>query len=131
MKLSKETKSKRKQRGAVTAEMGMVLPLLLLLFVGTIDMSRAMMAYSTLTHASQKAARFACVRSSSSDAPASAAQIKARALQHVVGLDPSQVGVDTTYLPTNAPGGVVQVSSSLLIHTTSVPGTSSNRTMTL
>jgi Flp pilus assembly protein TadG len=101
--------SKKGQRGAVTAEFGFVLPLFLLLFIGTIDMSRAMFAYSTLTHASQKAARFACVRSSSSDNPASVDQIKARARQHIVGLNPGEVDVDTSYLPTNSPGGTVQV----------------------
>jgi Flp pilus assembly protein TadG len=102
-------RNKKRQRGAVTVELGLILPLFALLFIGVIDMSRAMLAYSTLTHASQKAARYACVRSTSSDNPASAAQIKSRALQHIVGLNTSEVDVNTTYLPTNAPGGVVQV----------------------
>ncbi len=102
-------RNKKRQRGVVTVELGLILPLFALLFIGVIDMSRAMLAYSTLTHASQKAARFACVRSTSSDNPASEAQIKSRALQHIVGLDTSHVDVNTTYLPTNAPGSVVQV----------------------
>lgn len=106
---NRKKNSKNGQRGTATAELGMVLPLFALLFIGAIDMSRAMFAYSTLTHASQKAARFACVRSSSSDNPASAEQIKARARQHIVGLNPAEVDVDTSYLSTNAPGGTVQV----------------------
>jgi Flp pilus assembly protein TadG len=105
-------RKKDPQRGAATVELGLVMALVMMLVVGIIDMGRAIHAYSSLTHAAGRAARWAAVRSSLSDAPASISMIEAKALSDAVGLDPDKVEVVTDWAPANAPGGVVSVSLS-------------------
>ena len=100
------------QRGAATVELGLVMALVMLLVVGIVDMGRAIHAYSALTHAAGRAARWAAVRSAQSEAPASLSMIEAKALSDTVGLDPEKVQVVTDYAPANAPGGIVSVSLS-------------------
>jgi hypothetical protein len=104
-------RKKDPQRGAATVELGLVMALVMMLVVGIIDMGRAIHAYSSLTHAAGRAARWAAVRSSLSDAPASISMIEAKALSDAVGLDPDKVEVVTDWAPANAPGGVVSVTA--------------------
>ena len=100
------------ERGSGVVEVSLALTAFILLTAGVIDMSRAMMAYSTLTHASAKAARFASVRSSESEDPASTGEIETQALNAAVGLVEANLTVNTDWTPINAPGSVVQVTMS-------------------
>jgi len=49
----------RQQRGANLVEMALVLPLLLMLLMGVVDVGRAFYSYVTLTNAVREGARFA------------------------------------------------------------------------
>ena len=100
---------KRSERGGAVAEFAMIVPIVGLLFLGIIDCTRAMLAYHTLTHASEAAARFASVRSRTSTAPATTGTIKTRVLQSSTGLQAGQVDVTATWTPANVRGGVVRV----------------------
>jgi hypothetical protein len=50
---------RRDDRGANLVEMALVLPLLLMLFMGIVDFGRAYYSYVTLTNAAREGARFA------------------------------------------------------------------------
>jgi Flp pilus assembly protein TadG len=99
------------EKGSGVVEVALALTVFIMLTAGVIDMSRAMMAYSTLTHATARAARFAAVRSSQSDFPASNSEIETAAMDAAVGLDPDELTVTTGWTPNNAPGSTVQVSA--------------------
>jgi Flp pilus assembly protein TadG len=99
-----------REKGSGVVEVALALTVFILLTAGVIDMSRAMMAYSTITHATARAARFAAVRSSQSDYPASNSDIENTAVTAAVGLDTEEIAVTTAWSPNNAPGSTVQVS---------------------
>jgi Flp pilus assembly protein TadG len=113
MRRNKQAKGHRKgERGSGVVEVALALTAFILLTAGVIDMSRAMMAYSTLTHASAKAARFASVRSAQSEDPASNGEIETQAVNAAAGLVEANLTVNTDWTPLNAPGAVVQVTMS-------------------
>jgi Flp pilus assembly protein TadG len=93
----------------MVSEFALVFPLFAITFLGLVDVSRAMFTYHTLTHASEAAARFASVRSATSDSPATNATVTARVLEAGVGLDPGIVDVTTVWSPSNKRGGTVRV----------------------
>jgi len=102
-----KSQQKRSQRGGAVFEFAMLLPLISILFLGIIDFSRAMLAYNALTHASEAAARFASVRSRTSQSPATTGTIKTRVLQAGTGLEPEKIDVTATWTPGNIRGGIV------------------------
>ena len=104
-----KSQQKRLQRGGAVFEFAMLLPLISILFLGIIDFSRAMLAYNALTHASEAAARFASVRSRTSQSPATTGTIKTRVLQAGTGLEPEKIDVTATWTPGNIRGGIVSV----------------------
>ena len=104
-----KTRRNGREHGGTVLELGLVIALVMVLCVGIIDMGRAIHAYSALTHAAGRAARWAAVRSAQSEDPASAAMVEAKALGDVVGLDPERIAVVTDWAPVNSPGGVVSV----------------------
>jgi Flp pilus assembly protein TadG len=106
----KMQRGRRGERGSGVVEAALALTVFIALTAGVIDMARAMMAYSTLTHAAARAARFASVRSSQSDYPATDGEIETRAIDSATGLNPDHLTVNTTWSPNNAPGATVQVS---------------------
>lgn len=105
-------KERRNEKGSGVVEVALALSVFILLTAGVIDMSRAMMAYSTITHATSRAARFAAVRSSQSESPASNSDIENTALNAAVGLNLDEVTVTTEWTPNNAPGATVRVAMS-------------------
>jgi len=90
-------------------EMAILTPLLFLLTLGAFELGRGVWTKHTLSHAAREAARYASVRSLTSDDPATAATIEARAKQAAVGIDASLMTVTTTWNPSNQQGGTVRV----------------------
>lgn len=54
-------KAKRKERGAVAVEMAMLLPLLLLILIGTIEFGRVLNVQISMTQAAREGARYAAI----------------------------------------------------------------------
>jgi hypothetical protein len=106
--------SRRPSAGQSLAEFALVLPVLLLLFMGILDFGRAVYAYNTLSNAAREGARVAIV---DQNAPAGVPAGAQRAADQATGLgvDPS-TDVDVTYTapdgsgcPTRAIGCVATV----------------------
>lgn len=51
------TKLKRNQKGQTLVELALILPILIILLMGTIEFGRVFLSYLTVTHASREAAR--------------------------------------------------------------------------
>jgi Flp pilus assembly protein TadG len=100
---------RRRERGGAVFEFALVFPLIGLTALGLVDVSRAMLTYHTLTHASAAAARFASVRSSTSLTPATTGTITDRVVDSSVGLEPDKVTVTATWTPGNIRGATVHV----------------------
>jgi Flp pilus assembly protein TadG len=99
----------RRQRGSTVAEMAILMPVLMLLTIGAIELGRGVWTKHVLGHVAREAARYASVRSVTSDDPATVAKVEARAKAAAVGLDTSLLTVATTWSPSNQQGGTVRV----------------------
>ncbi|MGI9419666.1 MAG: TadE/TadG family type IV pilus assembly protein [Geminicoccaceae bacterium] len=97
------------RRGISTVHFALVLPMVLATILGTIDMGRLLMTHNTLVHAANEAARFAMVRSASSDQVVSEEDIVTLAKGRMTGLDPAYAVVSVNWIPENQPGAHVTV----------------------
>ncbi|MBC7908501.1 MAG: pilus assembly protein [Rhodospirillaceae bacterium] len=79
------------RRGATAVEFALVLPVFLVLLLGTMELGRVMWAHSTLQFAAEEASRYAIAHSSASNA-----EITAKAQAHLVGLNSGEVTVNVT-----------------------------------
>jgi Flp pilus assembly protein TadG len=66
-------------------------------------------SYNILAGATREAARYAIVHGSKSRTVATAADIRAEVTRWATGLDQSRLTVNTTWVPSNAPGSKVQI----------------------
>lgn len=97
------------QRGATALEMALLTPILFALTIGAFEVGRAVWTKHTLTHVAREAARYASVRSVTSDDPVTASMVEARAKSEANGIDPEYLQVLTTWSPTNEAGATVHV----------------------
>jgi Flp pilus assembly protein TadG len=67
--------SRQRQRGNVLLEQALVLPVMMLLMFGVIDMARALYAYHYVSYIAREATRWASVRSGPLNGPVSDAQV--------------------------------------------------------
>jgi Flp pilus assembly protein TadG len=113
-----------RQRGATLVEQALILPVLLAIFFGVIDMSRALYTYSFVSYIARDAARYASARTT--DMNGARAAVSPTEVSTYVknvsgqGLDPTLITANTTYVPPtngsplcttvkNKPGCIVQV----------------------
>jgi Flp pilus assembly protein TadG len=73
------------------------------------EFGRLVFAYNVLAGATREGARYAIVHGSSSGSPATANDIAAVVKKWTIGLDSNAVTVTTTWTPSNAPRGKVNV----------------------
>lgn len=100
----------RRDEGAMAmVEWALVLPVLLGLTLGTIEMSRLWFAYNNVSQAAMEGARYAVVSGATSDTPASSDDIRDFVKGRVAGLDPAAVAVTVSWDSTNYPGYPVTV----------------------
>jgi Flp pilus assembly protein TadG len=91
------------------AEFAIVLPVLVLLLFGILDMGKAVYAYSYVSYSAREATRWAAVRGQTSKTPASSSDVQAFIVGETQGLDTKQLTVTTSWSPDNKPGSVVTV----------------------
>ena len=99
----------RGQKGNVTAEIALTLPIVLFVILGLVDLGRGVAARAALGYAARAGTRYASVRSSTSQDPATLAKIAQHVRDRVEGLDPEQVQVAAVWTPANTRGARVQV----------------------
>lgn len=85
-------RARHDEAGATLVEFALILPLLLLLLVGILDVARGINAYVIMSSASEEGAHYAALRPTAA-ASAIASAVRAR----TVPLDPGQVAVSATY----------------------------------
>ena len=100
---------RRDQEGSAIVEFALIIPFLLLLTVGLIDIGRMMWYRTTLEHVAREGTRFAAVRGASSLFPASQAAVEEFVANRSVGIGGDDLGIDVTWAPSNAPGSTVTV----------------------
>ena len=77
---------------------------------GTMEFARLTYAYNFVAYAAQEGARYACVRGSTSPAPATEASIAGFVRSQAVGLIGSDLEVKAIWSPDNHPGASVRIS---------------------
>jgi len=97
------------RRGTVAIEFGFALPVLILLTVGLIDVSRLLWSSSTIENAAAEGARYAIVNGSDSLSPATAGDIENFVRAQAVGVPATALNVDVSWYPNNHPGSRVVV----------------------
>jgi Flp pilus assembly protein TadG len=102
----------KRQRGSALVEQAIILPVMLAVLFGAIDMSRALYTYHYVSYIAREATRWASVRSSGSLNGSSVGQVQTF-VSNVSGmaLDPAQITSTTAYVaPPNVtplcPGGL-------------------------
>lgn len=107
-----ETKScRRDRRGSTMIEFALGFLVFLMLVLGVFEGGRLVWAYTTLSHATRQAARFAIVHGERN--PIDDSAIEAKVKRYAVGLPSNQVTVSTVWEdPTKSGGSVVRVSAS-------------------
>lgn len=80
---------KERNEGQATVEMALVLPVLIWLLIGTVDIARMANAYLTVQHAAREAVRLGITG-------ATDAAVTQRALDAAAGLDPTSLTVSVT-----------------------------------
>ena len=68
-----------------------------------------MMISSTIKHVASDGARYAAVRGSEKEFPATETEVEAYVLSKATGLDTAQLDVDVSWAPNNSEGGLVTV----------------------
>jgi Flp pilus assembly protein TadG len=110
-----------RQGGSTLVEQAIILPVLLALFFGAIDMGRALYSYSFVSYIAREATRWASVRSLPPAGPVSTTEVTNFVKSTAGGaLDPARITVNTNWIPPangspactanpKKPGCVVQV----------------------
>lgn len=109
-----------REAGQELVEFALILPLLLLLFLGIIEVGRLMLSYNTIANAAREGARYGIVD------PTNAAGIEAAAGELIIGLacDPLSVGppvVDATSVSLTVSCGFETVISNFIPSLAAVP----------
>jgi len=107
--MASRSRTRPRERGSSLAEFAVVVPVLMLFALGIVDLSRGVMLYNTLSHATREGARYASVRSSQSGDPATLSKVAAAIRLRAANLDPDQVGVIAVWPAGNVPGAVVTI----------------------
>jgi Flp pilus assembly protein TadG len=101
--------TRRAQRGAAMVELALCLLLTVSLIYAIMEFGRIVYSYTVLTGATREASRYAIVHGGNSGSPATQEAISERVKSWAVGLDTSAITVNTTWVPSNAPGATVRV----------------------
>lgn len=99
-------------RGQATAEMALVLPILILILVGIVDVGRMMNTYLSVTHAAREALRLGITG-------ASDAQVEQRAVDVTPTLDHAKMTVEVAPAGVHPSGSDLTVTVTYTYHTVS------------
>lgn len=106
------TRRKKGQLGSALIEFALLIPVFMMIVVGIVDLGRAVWAKSSLGYLAGETARYASMHSTRSNDPVTSGDVFKYVEQRAIGLNPEHLTVDTTWVPNNAPGGVVRINLS-------------------
>jgi Flp pilus assembly protein TadG len=98
----------RDQRGVGIVEFAFIIPIVILLTIGAIEVARAVSVQASINQAAKETVRFASVRGSASGAAATEAELEAMAVQ-LADLTAGSTSADVSWDPDNSPGSVITV----------------------
>ena len=96
------------RRGGVAIEFAFIIPIAILLTLGSVEVARAVSVQASISQAAKETVRFASVRGSASGAAATEAQLEAMAVQ-LANLADASTSAAASWAPDNSPGSVVTV----------------------
>ena len=99
----------RDDRASSAVEFALCAPILIMLSLGTIEISRVMLVYHDLSLAAFEAGRYAMVHGTGSESPATKTDLKNIAAARLIGADPAKLQIDVTWDPNNNPGSFATV----------------------
>ena len=102
----------RDESGSPAVEFAIIMPLLILLTAGMIDVGKMGLASSTLYLTADEGARYAAVHAEGSLLPKTEAEMEAYAREHIIGIENNKVDIDIVWAP-DPPlsGGTVTVTA--------------------
>ncbi len=103
------THGKKRQLGTSLVEFALLIPVFMMIVVGIVDLGRAVWAKSSLGYLAGETARYASMHSERSSDPVTPGDVFKYVEQRAIGLNSKHLTVDTTWVPSNNPGGVVRV----------------------
>ncbi len=101
---------RRDEGGAGLVEFALVLPALMLVTIGLIDMGRMMWYRTTLEHIVREGTRYAAVRGASNPFPATENAIIAYVRERTIGITDQDLAINVAWSPNNASGSTVTIS---------------------
>ncbi len=106
-----------RRRGSVIVEFSLAFTAFIMLLMGMMEFGRAVWTFSTLSHAVSQGARYAAVHGSGNPVVVNGSVDTAAAIANLVransiGLDPSQVTVNTVWSPDDARGSEFTITAS-------------------
>jgi Flp pilus assembly protein TadG len=117
MRSSDSRRRQDQRRGSTIIEFSLAFTAFIMLLMGLMEFGRAVWTFSTLSHAVSQAARFATLHGSGNPVMVNGNDATATAISNLVkansiGLDPSQVSVNTVWSPNNDRGSEFTVTAS-------------------
>jgi Flp pilus assembly protein TadG len=99
----------RSRSGSALIESALCLLVVLNLLLGIMEFGRIIFAYNSVAFAATEAVRYAAVHGSASRTPATAAVVASVVHAKLIGVPPSAVTTEVTWVPDNKPGAKVTV----------------------
>ena len=104
-------RGRRRQAGQSLVEFALLLPVLILIFMGIVDFGRAIYAYNAVSNAAREGARLAIVDQRTGAGGAYLAAIEAANQATALGLDPTNASQVLMTFPNPAPGNCAVISA--------------------
>ncbi len=103
--------SRHQQKGIATVELALLMPTIMLLILGTIELSLLLWTQTVLHHAVQAIARFAMVRGQTAVQPASAQDLINELQRHCISMDVNRLNIEVNppWPMNSSPGAPLQI----------------------
>lgn len=95
----------RDESGSPAVEFAIIMPMLVLLTAGMIDVGKMGLASATLYLTVDDGARYAAVHATGSLLPKTESEMEAFARKRIIGIDPDKVAIDYVWTPDPAESG--------------------------
>ena len=100
---------RRNQEGAAILEFALILPFLMIVTIGLIDIGRMVWYRTTLAHIAREGTRYAAVHGASNPFPVTEQQVETYIVNRTVGISSNDLGIDVNWAPNNSSGSTVTI----------------------